>query len=972
MSDNIYKMINYEYIEEYAKSNLLIENGDIDERLIKLINNHKKKIQNILEGYIDKEFFNNFLHKILIAAYQNAHFRPHDILKEDFFLKLTCDALFISLDYYDEVIENNDKDIKSFNFINRIFYFCSVISMAVKDALKIDLKSFKSTWDNDFLHYQYSNEFNQLVTQVINNDNIKDINFNDFKNKILTKLKSVCYRTFTQVDFSEKEKKALKGLLKIAYNLHYDFSESRHKFINHSSLTGFDQHVINMINHFLQEKGIEYSNLTNNFLIISQIQDEYVNENFYYQFITDKDYYNKNLSDVTTNIGIALIFYIYDVIIDELAFLYRTDRQGYFKISFKISERLTKFEDNFDFSYFYNLQIYKKGKENQKNLLKQILYKFAIPAVGIVFNTFFAKFIGFITQRSNSVTDEIRMNASIIMGIVSSLDSFIMSYLFNFLLKDEDSFYLYSADGSVIAFGIGSLTPIPQRTTITRTISMNSINENGLSDPSLFQNTRADTIPGRFPDPVPIPGHVHDGFKRRKRSTEINDHVVDNEHIYIRYHDFIKKKSDKENYESNPLLKKWIEQNQYRVMKHKPLTQKYDYDYKKVVDSLNFIQDELLNFRNIDLANEYLKDRSYSVQDDLTININRNDFNEKYFFLQVFNINVDYFDKNDMDRIDERIFIISKIMCDEEFYSQSKNLNLNFGFYDFMQYSNMFVDQKNLHISRRILLTILLIYLYKQGDDILKTIKNIEEKILENELAQLKPKAPVSEINRKFNAIISIHKKTIQNIISVIKYFTEITCCNNTRIILRSLMKLQNDIYSITNKTSNETVIKIPMDVIPMHVKHDLYARNVKGLYYKQNPEGKYSLGVHHSTGLEVAKLKAIPANLHDTILAGMLTEKNLANDFFLFSRDHHGNIIGSLSDSPSDANFIGIAKMMLIYEDLLLSHNNTAVMDKFDIDSFMENLQKTVKFKVNIIFNNADSILFILKKIKMIIEGEH
>jgi len=183
-----------------------------------------------LEGYIDKEFFNNFLHKILVAAYQNAHFRPHDILKEDFFLKLTCDALFISLDYYDEVIENNDKDIKSFNFINRIFYFCSVISMAVKEALKIDLKSFKSTWYNDFLHYQYSNEFNQLVTQVINNDNIKDINFNDFKNKILAKLKSVCYRTFTQIDFSEKEKKALKGLLKIAYNLHYDFSESRHKF----------------------------------------------------------------------------------------------------------------------------------------------------------------------------------------------------------------------------------------------------------------------------------------------------------------------------------------------------------------------------------------------------------------------------------------------------------------------------------------------------------------------------------------------------------------------------------------------------------------------------------------------------------------------------------------------------------------------------------------------------------------------
>jgi len=46
-----------------------------------------------------------------------------------------------------------------------------------------------------------------------------------------------------------------------------------------------------------------------------------------------------------------------------------------------------------------------------------------------------AKFIGFITQRSNSVTDEIRMNASIIMGIVSSLDSFIMSYLLIFYLK---------------------------------------------------------------------------------------------------------------------------------------------------------------------------------------------------------------------------------------------------------------------------------------------------------------------------------------------------------------------------------------------------------------------------------------------------------------------------------------------------------------------------------------------------------
>lgn len=121
-----------------------------------------------------------------------------------------------------------------------------------------------------------------------------------------------------------------------------------------------------------------------------------------------------------------------------------------------------------------------------------------------------------------------------------------------------------------------------------------------------------------------------------------------------------------------------------------------------------------------------------------------------------------------------------------------------------------------------------------------------------------------------------------------------------------------------------------------------------------------------------MTKVKAIPANLQDTILAGILIEKNLANDFFLFSRDYNGNIIQSLSDSPSDANFIGISKMMLIYDDLLLSHNNTSVMDKFDIDSFMENLQKTVKFKVNIIFNNADSILLILKKIKMIIEGDH
>ncbi len=49
--------------------------------------------------------------------------------------------------------------------------------------------------------------------------------------------------------------------------------------------------------------------------------------------------------------------------------------------------------------------------------------------------------------------------------------------------------------------------------------------------------------------------------------------------------------------------------------------------FLSVVDSLECIQDELLNFRNIDLANEYLKDRSYSVQDYLTININRNYFN---------------------------------------------------------------------------------------------------------------------------------------------------------------------------------------------------------------------------------------------------------------------------------------------------------------------------------------------------------
>ncbi len=54
--------------------------------------------------------------------------------------------------------------------------------------------------------------------------------------------------------------------------------------------------------------------------------------------------------------------------------------------------------------------------------------------------------------------------------------------------------------------------------------------------------------------------------------------------------------------------------------------------FLSVVDSLECIQDKILNFRNIDLANKYLKDRSYSVQDDLTININRNYFNEKYFF----------------------------------------------------------------------------------------------------------------------------------------------------------------------------------------------------------------------------------------------------------------------------------------------------------------------------------------------------
>ncbi len=66
----------------------------------------------------------------------------------------------------------------------------------------------------------------------------------------------------------------------------------------------------------------------------------------------------------------------------------------------------------------------------------------------------------------------------------------------------------------------------------------------------------------------------------------------------------------------------------------------------------------------------------------------------------------------------------------------------------------------------------------------------------------------------------------------VIKYFTEITYCNNTRIILRSLVKLQNDIYSITNEISNKTVIKIPMDVIHIHAKYALYSRNIKGFYY--------------------------------------------------------------------------------------------------------------------------------------------
>ncbi len=64
----------------------------------------------------------------------------------------------------------------------------------------------------------------------------------------------------------------------------------------------------------------------------------------------------------------------------------------------------------------------------------------------------------------------------------------------------------------------------------------------------------------------------------------------------------------------------------------------------------------------------------------------------------------------------------------------------------------------------------------------------------------------------------------------------------------------------------------------------------------------------------------------------------------FFLPRDFHGNIIQSLLYFPSYANFISIAKMMLIYDDLLLSHNNTSVMDKFDIDSFIENLQKNSK----------------------------
>ncbi len=56
-------------------------------------------------------------------------------------------------------------------------------------------------------------------------------------------------------------------------------------------------------------------------------------------------------------------------------------------------------------------------------------------------------------QPNNLLTDQIITNASIIMKIVSSLDSFIMSYLFNFLLTDEDSFYPYYTDESVISFG---------------------------------------------------------------------------------------------------------------------------------------------------------------------------------------------------------------------------------------------------------------------------------------------------------------------------------------------------------------------------------------------------------------------------------------------------------------------------------------------------------------------------------------
>ncbi len=76
-----------------------------------------------------------------------------------------------------------------------------------------------------------------------------------------------------------------------------------------------------------------------------------------------------------------------------------------------------------------------------------------------------------------------------------------------------------------------------------------------------------------------------------------------------------------------------------------------------------------------------------------------------------------------MNKINERIFIISKILYDKEFYFQNKNLNLNFSFYDFIQYPNMFVDERNIQISKIILLTILLIFIYNKGNDILKIIK---------------------------------------------------------------------------------------------------------------------------------------------------------------------------------------------------------------------------------------------------------